>query len=69
MIFNSCFCQDGETPLHRASDEGSKQFVEMLLLNGADVTAQDNVSISQTPPMNHIFDRYDLLSYCMIRMV
>ena len=35
--------QDGQTPLHWASDKGHLDVVKALVASGADVTAKDNV--------------------------
>ena len=37
--------QNGNTALHGASSEGHKDTVELLLLRGAQVDSQDNVSM------------------------
>ena len=37
--------QYGKTPLHVAAWENHKDFAELLVINGADVNAKDNVSI------------------------
>ena len=40
--------QDGKTALHLAASSGHSESVAALILNGADVTAQDNVSFKPT---------------------
>ena len=47
MMSNSCCLptQNGNTALHGASIEGQTDTVDLLLLKGAQVDSQDNVSI------------------------
>jgi hypothetical protein len=40
--------QEGQTPLHYASQNGCLEMVEALLAKGADVEAKDKVSITRT---------------------
>ena len=38
------FLQDGETPLHHVASVGDHEIVKMLLDNGCDINAKNNVS-------------------------
>ena len=46
VMSGNCLCiQDGDTALHQASREGHRDTVELLLLKGAQVDFQNNVSM------------------------
>eukprot|EP01132_Coremiostelium_polycephalum_P006167 gene6167-7681_t len=57
--------EKGTTALHIAASRGHKQSIELLVVRGADVNAQDNRGV--TPLHSLVQNRYDILALWIIR--